>query len=294
MQTIMKTRNILAGLALASGSLFATGASAAVIGAWDWQTDGGFVMGGSTCSVRDTVGLPESDCSIAYDNTSGVTPSTIDDTASILTWGTGRNGGEQSGLQGVFGSSVGPRQGGFDAAALGSDEVVIPEFEQIVTNGGWTNTGAAIHYNNILAIGSGNMDTAVLQTNFQLLSPLLGPPIGTQLNITFNETPNNTGSCPYGAPHGTVCDDIFTLTGALDPFTFSIDGQLYKARFRFADGPGAIVDGDTIYTAELNPGTATMFVQGRIDTIPLPGVLGLMGLGLMLIGWQVRGRRKLV
>ena len=73
---------------------------------------------------------------------------------------------------------------------------------------------------------------------------------------------------------------------------FNVLGQLYKLSFRFADGPGAIVQGNTIYTAELNPGTSVIFVQARIDTIPLPGVLALMGMGLVMIGWQVRGRRR--
>lgn len=287
MNTMMKTRNVFAGLVLASSGLLATSASADPIAAWDWQSDGGFEVGGSTC---DNGG--EAACDLQYDNSApdAVTPSGIGGTASIMSWGTGVDGGEQSGLQGVFGASG---SGPYDAQALGSGSVIIPEFEQIVTNGGWTNTGAAVHYNNVITVEGGNMETSSLATTFQLLTPGAGPVNSTTLDITFDET-LNSGSCPGGNPHGTVCDDIFTLTGALSPITFEIDGQLYEASFRLADGPGAIVEGDTIYTAELSPGTAVMYVQGRIDTIPLPGVLALMGMGLMMIGWQVRGRRKLV
>lgn len=288
MNTITKTRNIFAGLVLASSGLLATGASAATITAWDWRTDGGFVTAAGTCSNGPTT----ADCNLMYDNTSGVTPSTIGGTASVMTWGTGittaGGNGEQSGLQGVFGASgTGP----YDAQLLGSGTVNIPEFEQIITNGGWTNTGAAVHYNNVISVAGGNMETSTLRTSFQLLTPAAGPINLADLEIEFNETPNVSG-CPFGAPHGTVCDDIFTLTGSLDPVVFYVDsGKAYKAQFRLASGPGAIVDGNVIYTAEDSPGTAVMYVQGRIDTIPLPGVLALMGMGLMMIGWRVRSRK---
>lgn len=285
MDRIMKTRNVLAGVLLASSGLFATGASAAVIGAWDWQSDGGFIDGGSTCDN----GGPTA-CDLVHDNTAGVTPSGVAGTSSVISWGTPSNGnGEKSGLQGVFGAS---NTGPFNADLLGSGALNIPEFDQIITNGGWTNTGAAVHYNNVITIAGGNMETTTLATTFQLLTPGPGAVVPTQLDIEFNETANDN-PCVFDSPHGTVCDDIFTLSGTLNPISFFLDGQLYKASFRFADGPGAIVDGDTVYTAEESPGTAVVFVQGRIDTIPLPGVLALMGMGLMMIGWRVR-RRKLV
>lgn len=293
MNTIMKTRNVLAGILLASGGLLATGASAVPITEWEWESDGGFVIGGSTC---DNGG--EAACNLLYDNT-GVTPSGLAGTASTMTWGTPSQSGngEQSGLQGVFGSSG---EGPHNAQALGSDDVWIGNgddpalaFEKIITNGGWVNTGAAVHYNNIITVAGGNMETSILRTNFRLTTPGPGsPPVQTDLDIMFNETLNES-PCPDGNPHGTTCDDIFTLSGTLSPITFFVDGQLYKASFRFANGPGAIVDGNTIYTAEESPGTAVVYVQGRIDTIPLPGVLALMGMGLMMIGWRVR-RRKLV
>ena len=290
MKTISNTKKMVAGLVLAMGGLSAGTASASMIESWDWISDGGFQIGGATCDNG-----AEAACSLQYDNTSVETPSGIAGTASMMTWGTGSGGGAQSGLQGVFGGSMAPDNGPFDAQALDSGSVPIPMFEQIMTNGGWTNTGAAVHYNNVITELGGHMTSAVLTTSFQLLSPNVGPLNVANLNIDFNET-LNSGSCTSGNPHGTVCDDVFTLTGNLAPVSFEVDGRLYTASFRLADGPGAIVQGDTIYTAEMNPGTAVMYVQGRIDTIPLPGVLALMGMGLVMIGWQVRGRgrRKLV
>ncbi|MEX1198484.1 MAG: THxN family PEP-CTERM protein [Pseudohongiellaceae bacterium] len=289
MKTITNTRKVMAGITLAAGSLFAMGASADEITAWNFVTDGGFIIGNSTCNN----GPDDSDCNLEYDNTSGVTPSTIPNTASIVKWGTpstsSASNGEQSGLQGVFGATG---EGSFNAELLGSGEVPIPMFEQIITNGGWTNTGAAAHYNNIITPDGGFMETSTLRSSFQLLSPEASSVFSTDLDIVFNETPN-TGGCPLGNPHGTICDDVFNLSGVLNPFTFAVDGQLYKASFQFADGPGAIVvNGTTIFTAEDSPGTAVMFVQGRIDTIPLPGILALMGMGLVMIGWQVRGRKR--
>lgn len=287
MKMIMNTKKMLTGFVLVSGGLFTASASAAIIPAWDWVSDGGFVVGGGTCSNGG-----EAACDLQYDNASGATPSGIAGTASIMTWGTPSTApastGEQSGLQGIFGASgAGP----YDAQLLGSDPVSIPMFEQIITNGGWTNTGAAVHYNNIITTAGGFMDTSVLRTTFQLLNPVPGPEALAEIDITFNETPN-TAPCTDLNPHGTVCDDIFTLTSALSPIPFSFGGVDYTAQFRFFDGPGAIVDGNTIYTAEDSPGTAVMYVQARIDaaSVPVPGVLALMGLGLLGLGLRVRER----
>lgn len=283
----MNTKKILVGLALASSAFFTANASAVVIGAWDWTSDGGFINSASDATCNN--GATQAACNLVFSN-AGVTPSGIAGTSSSMTWGTPFGQPNKSGLQGVFGGSgTGP----YNAQMLGSAAIPIPEFQQIITNGGWTNTGAAVHYNNPITIAGGAMATTTLTTSFQLLTPVAGPVASTNLDIVFNETPNVAG-CPFGNPHGTQCDDIFSLTGALTPVTFTILGQEYKLSFRFADGPGAIVSGNTIYTAELSPGTAVIYVQGRIDTvnIPLPGVLALMGMGFVMIGWQVGGRRR--
>lgn len=284
----MHTKKVLASLILVSSGLFTVGASAAIIPAWDWTTDGGFIIGGSTCSNGG-----EAACNIQYDNVSGETPSTIPATASVMTWGTGStNGagtGDQSGLQGVFGASgAGP----YDAQLLGSAAVPIPMFDQIVTNAGWTNTGAAVHYNNIITPAGGYMTSSTLSTTFQLLTPGAGPVNLANIDISFLETPN-IAPCATTNPHGTVCDDIFTITALPPPIVFVLDGTSYTVSFRFADGPGSIVVDDTIWTAENSPGTAVMFTQARIDAraVPVPGVLALMGAGLMMLGWRKRDRK---
>lgn len=293
MKTISNTKKVFAGLILAMGGLTAGSVSAAPIMEWDWVSDGGFDTSEGTCNNGPTT----ASCNLTYDNVSGVTPSGIPGTASVMTWGTGVGGGPQSGLQAVFGSSG---NGPFDAQLLGSDSVIIgadtdpvTAFQQIVTNGGWFNTGAAVHYNNVITIPGGAMETSSLSTTFQLLTPAAGPVNLATLDINFNETPN-VNPCTFTNPHGTICDDIFTLTGALDPVVFTIGEHTYRASFRLADGPGAIVIGNTIYTAEESPGVAVMYVQARIDTVPLPGILALMGMGLVMMGLQVRGRRRKV
>jgi hypothetical protein len=286
----MNTKKVLAGLILASSGFLAASTYAAVIPAWDWATDGGFVIGGGTCSNGG-----EAACNLTYDNVSGETPSTIVGTASVMTWGTGSTAGAgtgtQSGLQGVFGSSS---AGPYDAQLLNSDPVIIPAFGQIITNAGWTNTGAAIHYNNIITPAGGYMTSSTLSTTFQLLTPDAGAVNLANIDIGFLETPN-ISPCATSNPHGTVCDDIFTITALPPPIVFVFDGITYTASFRFADGPGSIVDGNTIWTAELSPGTAVMYTQVRIDAaavpVPVPGVLALMGMGLMMMGWRTRGRK---
>jgi len=287
--TTMNTKKVLAGLILASSGFFTAGASAALITAWDWTSDGGFVQGSSTCS-----NCAEAACNLQYNN-AGVTPSEIPGTSSVMSWGTpstatGSNG-NQSALQGVFGNSS---LGALNAQLLGSDPIPIPAFAQIITNGGWTNTGAAIHYNNIITTAGGHMDTSTLTTTFQLLTPAAGPVNQTDINIGFLESVN-TAPCPAPNPHGTVCDDVFSVTALPPPIAFTFDGINYTLEFRFANGPGAMVVGNTIYTAEEAPGTAVMFVQAQILAeavpVPVPGVLALMGMGLMLLGWRVRGRK---
>lgn len=302
MKTLMKTKKILAGLVLVSSGMFGTVASADVINSWEWRSDGGFVTSGPDTATCANGSVAPGNCNLMFNNAVGVTPSGLPNTASVMTWGTGTTteggNGSQSGLQGVFGASSGPREGPFDAALLGSGPVPIPEFDAIMTNGGWYNTGAAIHYNNVILLSGSNMETATLRTTFELLTPA---PLGANLavlDIVFNETPNVPG-CPFGNPLGTECDDIFSLTGAFEPINFTIDGVDYVISFRFFGENDAttFIDGNTIYTAETAPGTSTVFVQARIDTIPLPGALALMGMGLVMIGWQVRGRgrrRKLV
>lgn len=284
----MNTKKLLASVLLVSGGLFTVSASAAVIPTWEWVTDGGFRIGEGTCSNGPT----EASCLLQYDNTSGVTPSGIAGTASVMTWGVGSfldgGNGNQSGLQTVNGESG---EGPYNAQLLGSGPVPIPEFEQIVTNDGWTNIGAAVHYNNVILTEGGHMQTSILTTSFQLLTPGSGPVLETDIDIVFNET-ENTEPCPSPNPLGTVCDDVFTVSLLPSPVFFTIDGQLYKLRFQYAAGEGTFVNGTTVYTSETAPGTAILFSQARIDTIPVPGVLGLMGMGLLLMGWQVRSRKS--
>ncbi len=169
----------------------------------------------------------------------------------------------------------------------------IPAFEQIETNGGWTNTGAAVHYNNVITVDGGYMATSDLTLSFNLFIPPATPVLDdtANLNVALNETFNGAG-CVDGNPHGTICDDIFTISPLAGPVSFFIGGKTYTLSFRYFAGDGAIVDasGDDIrvFTREDAPGTATLFTQARIDVVPVPGVLLLMGAGLVLLGWRVR------
>lgn len=290
MNTKITIRNALAGLVLASSGLFTAGASAAVVTAWDFRTDGGFVTAASTCSN----GPGQAACNLTHSQ--GITPSSIGGTATIMTWGTGTsldNGnGQQSALQGIFGETG---EGPYNAQNFGgTDPIIIDQFEQIVTNGGWTNTGVGVHYNNVITLAGGAMNSAILRTSFELTSPLATGTFQTDIDFDFNETENANG-CPAGNPHGTMCDDVFELGSTLAPIAFPYMGENYVVQFRIIGGPGAIVeDGNIIFTAEESPGTAVFYIQARIDAVPVPGVLGLMGLGLVMIGWRTRRRRLVV
>ena len=279
----MKTRvrKILAGVVMASSGLVTTGAFAAVA-AWDWETDGGFVVGAGSCSNGG-----EAACNLTYDNAVGATPSGIPGTASVMTWGTPTGASdEKSGLQTITGATG---EGPTDTSLLDADPPDIPEFEQIITNGGWTTIGAAVHYNNVIAATGGHMDAAVFRTTFALTAPPALALPAIDIDLTLEETLNESPCTPPN-PHGSICDDLYQIDAFPDPIDFIYDGVTYTLSFRYLAGEGAIIDGaGFVYTDEDAPGYAILYNQAMITTaIPAPGVLALMGAGLLALGWRVR------
>lgn len=300
MKNLMDVKILTAGAALAFSGLFAASASAAPVISWDWMSDGGFLTDSATCSNGG--GLPPGNCDLFFDTPVGATPTSIPGAASVMTWGDPSTNapanGEQSGLQSISGASG---DGPISADLLGAVGVDTVSFAPIITGAGWFTTGVTTHYNNIIRGSGGFMDSSILRTSFTLtladgvaVPPL---PVGgtTNLDILFDETTNEDtpGECSGPNPQGTACDDIFTVTGSLTPFIIPVMGQLYKVSFQLEAGTNAARIGNSIYTAEDNPGWSQILLQARIDPfdVPVPGVLALMGMGLMTIGWSLRGRK---
>jgi len=127
--------------------------------------------------------------------------------------------------------------------------------------------------------------------------------------ISFNETLNQT-TCSGLNPLGTSCDDVFTAaTGAFAPVSFNYMGYRYDLSFELLSGlstnNGVVVgssfvndNGDgtvSVYTPENNPGTSSIHIAMSYTAtkIPEPSVLGLLGAGMLALGFVGRRRKNL-
>ncbi|MCP4277918.1 MAG: PEP-CTERM sorting domain-containing protein [Gammaproteobacteria bacterium] len=115
----------------------------------------------------------------------------------------------------------------------------------------------------------------------------------SEVDISFTET-SNSGACPFGNPAGTICDDYWTFDAAAidDVIAFVIGTTNYLIDFRLdADIPDQVVTGTgEVWTGENE--TNTLRVQMRLREVPEPGVLALMGLGLVGISFAARRRKS--
>ncbi|MDP2561773.1 PEP-CTERM sorting domain-containing protein [Psychrobium sp. 1_MG-2023] len=111
-------------------------------------------------------------------------------------------------------------------------------------------------------------------------------------NIHFKETINSS-PCADGSPSGLVCDDIYTVNDISAVIPVYVNGTHAKIRI-WVDPVDPVVCNDNgatldCFTPEEVPGTTQIAVKAELIAIPEPGVLALIGLGLVGLGF---GRRK--
>ncbi len=168
------------------------------------------------------------------------------------------------------------------------------------------------HDNNVITAASADLDTFVLSTRL-LLTQEAPPGTGSEaltldFNGFFNETVNHASldDCVEGST--TACDDIFVIGNESDiaalnngqsfiiddyKYTVFLDiagvGPLTDAQCAEADAPsgcvGFLTEEDTLNQ---------FFTSVRIEAteIPAPGVLALLGVGLLGLGFTHRARRS--
>lgn len=261
--------------ALSVSAAFAAAPAHAIVLEWGYSVDSNFSAATySTGTGTTTVAGP------------GVT---------TLSWGVPNTaGGSQSSL--VIGNN--PSNGSVDTFVGGGIPPAVAPF--------LGNTLSLTHNNNVISGGSASLLTTTL-TSAVTLTPLdpaaagfnIGP---VPFSISFAETPNTAGTC--AVPTSPVpCNDIFVLTGGLLNFDFDYDAgdgdglvKYFVNIFPTIGGVLSVLNDAACTAAGASSGCvgfstpenqSTTLAFGftistqRLTTVPEPGVLALMGLGLL-------------
>lgn len=256
--------------AIGSVLLMASAPASAIVTSWDYSVTSLFTAA-------------------TYDG-SGGTLATLP--ASSLTWGVPHTSGngQQSSL--VIGNSPAI---GVVQTYLGVSPPASPPYLGFSTS--------LTHNNNIINSGSSSLLTAILE-NTVVLDPLIPddpamPGMIIPFSIAFTETPNAT-PCAADSPAGNPCNDIFVLTGGLLNQTFDYDdgsglSTYFVNIFPTTGGVLSVLDDTACLAANQATGCLGFTtVEGQNTTlafgftisteplqIPEPGVLALLGLGLI-------------
>lgn len=271
----MKLKSIVTAGALTLASLVSTQASA-IIMSMDFATSSGWLADGVNSSTRSASGII-SNCDAGATNASnncGLTftnpESLIADSYKTVNWGSST----------VF--------SGLD---------VVSNSGTLLTNGGWVQTGLITHRNRPIPNTTRPLHSLDLKTLFSIVSPFAFGPTSANVGVEFRETPNssNLASCPTPQISTIGCDDTFKINLTTSAIVFNVGPQSYKISFKLnpLNGVTSVTNPDgtiTLVTAENS--TNQMEFLARLETIPEPATVGILGLSLVLL--SMRRNKKTV
>ena len=277
---------------------FASNASATIIKTWDWAIDSAW----TDFTDEDAADAPSHPVTGSEDNTFFSAP-------TVLSWGEPLNDDDKQSSLKIVGNVDGE-----PGRSEGS----------VNTNGGEVNTGVVIHENFVIDLDTGELETAMLSTaltldptdpDFPALLP--GAPLGVlEFDVMFEETLNSEVPCPAG--DGNPCNDIFIVDVIGAGFTALGDGKFGFQFSLFFNEFGLTIPADPtgmehLVTVSLdsltalddgtcaaggagpgcigfitNEGQENQFETSLAITVPEPGVIALMSLGLLGLGFRIR------
>jgi hypothetical protein len=153
--------------------------------------------------------------------------------------------------------------------------------------------GSLTHWNRVI-LGAGCCGEVQVEYDFAISDHLGDSVTLTEIyGVTFEETLNEEPCDPSPNPSGSTlpCDDKFQFFGN-DSIAFLLSGVRYQielAGFCPTEDPASCGDG-TFYSAE--NATSIGYVLEVKRTIPAPGVLALVGIGLIGFRAASHGHRK--
>ncbi len=185
----------------------------------------------------------------------------------------------------------------------------------VFTDGPLVDAGIIMTHNNfVIPLNSKILDTADLANTIILTAntPPGSPrsPFSLDFGIHFDETPN-TAPCVVSSS-ATPCDDIFVISHESLNHSFTYDGYTYFLNYfpESVDGGINFLDPDVCaaagasagcfgFTTEENSSNPLRFgltiTSSPVRIVPEPGILGMMGLGLLgIVGLAIHRRKSSV
>lgn len=279
MTTEKIVKKITLGLIAASSLLFAPLASAAPVSQWDFTANMQWVTSGDGAPTFSSGG------------------GTVEAAPNRLSWG---SLWMDSAPFMTRNPAVNPNRSGVGITTPSASGTVI-------TDGPLALTNAITHYNNSIDASFATLMSATLSTSLTLTpfgSDTAVDPLTALIGIQFYESPNTSSIADCGFASVTACDDLFIITfGALNS-SFMYDGYEYFVSVIETSNQLTPLSDSACTAAGAASGCIgfqtpedlfTLAQFGLLITsepvtidVPEPGMLALLGLGLVGLAWSRR------